>query len=84
MFAVGFANQENVISSVFGHVLSISFGLLTTTCDVRKGFSGGPVFTNKGKLLGLTIGKLSVGTVNFVLPSIEFVETIKTFIHTNG
>lgn len=65
-------------------MLSISFGLLTTTCDVRKGFSGGPVFTIEGILLGLTIGKLSVGTISFVLPSTEFVETIKTYIHTNG
>ncbi|XP_025411809.1 peroxisomal leader peptide-processing protease-like isoform X2 [Sipha flava] len=83
VFAVGYACKENVTSTIFGRVLSISLGLLTTTCNVCKGFSGGPVFTNEGKLLGLTIGKLSVGTVNFVLPSAEFVETIKTYIHTN-
>lgn len=69
----------------FGYVHKLSFSILTTTCNVYKGFSGGPVFAaSDGKLLGLTIGKLSVGTVNFVLPSIEFVEIIKKYIHNNG
>lgn len=82
---MGYGLRENVPSIVFGYVHRLSFSILITTCNVRIGFSGGPVFsTSDGKLLGLTIGKLSVGTVNFVLPSIEFVETIKKYIHTNG
>lgn len=61
-----------------------SFSILTTTCNVCSGFSGGPVFTNDENLLGLTIGKLSVGTMNFVLPSSEFMNTIEKYIQTNS
>jgi len=55
-----------------------------TTCNVRAGFSGGPVFSIDKKLLGLTIGKLNIGTFHYVLPSTEFVETINKYIITNS
>lgn len=84
VFAVGYAFGENVPTTVFGHVHMVSFSIMTTTCDVRSGFSGGPVYTNNKDLLGLTVGKLSVGTVNFVLPSSEFLDTIEKYILTNS
>lgn len=84
VFAVGYACKEKNYSIVCGHVQKISLAILTTTCNVRAGFSGGPVFTIDGKLLGLTIGKLSVGSVNFVLPSTEFEQPIKMYAHSKG
>lgn len=84
VFAVGYALRENGPAAVFGHVHVMSYSILTTTCDVRTGFSGGPVFTGGRDLLGLTVGKLSVGTLNFVLPTSEFVNTIEKYIRTNG
>lgn len=83
VFVVGYAFEENEPSTVFGHVHTISFSIMTTTCDIHTGFSGGPVFMGD-KLLGLTIGKLSVGSIHFVLPSIEFVDIIKKYMYTNG
>lgn len=58
--------------------------ILTTTCNICTGFSGGPLFTTDRQLLGLTIGKLSMDTVHFVLPSTEFMEIINLYIHTYG
>jgi hypothetical protein len=84
MFSVGFPCQEYVPSTVFGHMYRMIHNILTTTCNVREGFSGGPVFSIDRKLLGLTVGKLNVGTIHFVLPSTEFVETINKYIITNG
>lgn len=84
VLAVGYACKEKKLSTVFGSVQKISFAILTTTCNVQAGFSGGPVFTIYGKLLGLTIGKLNVGLMNFVLPSVEFDQTIKIYAHSKG
>ncbi|KAE9542995.1 hypothetical protein AGLY_002906 [Aphis glycines] len=84
MFSVGFPCREYVSSTVFGHMHRMIHGILTTTCNVREGFSGGPVFSVDRQLLGLTVGKLNVGTVHFVLPSTEFVETINKYIITNN
>ncbi|XP_008185200.1 peroxisomal leader peptide-processing protease isoform X1 [Acyrthosiphon pisum] len=84
MFSVGFACREYVPSTVFGHMHRMIYSILTTTCNVRAGFSGGPVFSIDRKLLGLTVGKLNMGTFHFVLPSIEFVETINKYIITNN
>ncbi|KAF0766541.1 peroxisomal leader peptide-processing protease-like [Aphis craccivora] len=84
MFSVGFPCREYVPSTVFGHMHRMIHGILTTTCNVREGFSGGPVFSVNRQLLGLTIGKLNVGTIHFVLPSTEFVETINKYIITNN
>lgn len=84
VFAVGYALGENILSTAVGYILKVSSSVLTTTCNVHIGFSGGPVFTSNGKLLGLTVGKLNVGTVNFVLPSTVFLETLNKFIQSNG
>uniref|UniRef100_A0A2S2NPN0 Peroxisomal leader peptide-processing protease n=1 Tax=Schizaphis graminum TaxID=13262 RepID=A0A2S2NPN0_SCHGA len=84
MFSVGFPCREYVPSTVFGHMYRMIHNILTTTCNVREGFSGGPVFSIDRKLLGLTVGKLNVGTIHFVLPSIEFVKTINKYIITNN
>lgn len=84
MFSVGFACREYVPSTVFGHMHKMINSILTTTCDVRAGFSGGPVFSIDRKLLGLTVGKLNLGTIHFVLPSTEFMETINKYIITNN
>jgi len=84
VFAAGYAYGEHVPSTVSGNVLVTSFSVLMTTCDVCIGYSGGPVFaTNSGQLLGLTVGKSSVGTVNFALPSTEFVKTIYEYYQTD-
>jgi len=85
MFSVGFSCREYVPSTVFGHMHKMILqSMLMTTCNVRAGFSGGPVFSIDSKLLGLTIGKLNMGTFHFVLPSTEFVETINKYINTNS
>jgi len=84
MFSVGFPCREYVPSTVFGHMHRMISSILTTTCNVRAGFSGGPVFSINRKLLGLTVGKLNMGTIHFVLPSTEFVETINKYIITNS
>lgn len=84
MFAVGYTCVNNVPAVVFGRIQRTSFTTITTNCNVRIGFSGGPVFTSDGQLVGLTTGKLSLGTVHFVLPSTEFIEPIKKYIVTNG
>lgn len=84
MFSVGFSCREYVPSTVFGHVHKMIYSILMTTCNVRAGFSGGPVFSIDKKLLGLTIGKLNIGTFHYVLPSTEFVETINKYIITNS
>lgn len=84
VFAIGYGCKENIPSTVFGYVVKVPVSMLMTTCNVRLGFSGGPVFSSDRKLLGLTIGKLSVGNVNFVLPSAEFMDTIKYYILING
>jgi len=85
VITVGYASGDRVPSTVSGCVRSMTFNVLTTACNVRTGFSGGPVFAaSDGRLLGLTVAKLSVGAVNFVLPSIEFVKTINEFNQTNG
>lgn len=81
---MGFAYKQYTFSTTFGYVQMMKFTMLTTTCDVCPGFSGGPVFTSDRQLLGLTIGKLSLGTVHFVLPSTEFMKTINSFIQSNG
>lgn len=62
----------------------MSLTLLTTTCNICAGFSGGPLLTTDRQLLGLTIGKLNNDNVHFVLPSTEFMEIIFLYIHTNG
>ncbi|XP_025198768.1 uncharacterized protein LOC112597064 isoform X3 [Melanaphis sacchari] len=84
MFSVGFPCREYVPSTSFGHMHRMIHSMLTTTCNVREGFSGGPVFSMDRKLLGLTVGRLNVGTIHFVLPSTEFVETINKYILTNN
>lgn len=85
VFAVGYAQGKHVPSTVSGNVLMISLSVFTTTCDVRTGFSGGPVFAvNTGQLLGITFGKSSVGTVNFALPSTEFVKIINEYNQSDG
>jgi len=84
MFSVGFGCREYTPSTVFGHMHRIIHTILTTTCNVRAGFSGGPVFSIDRKLLGLTVGKLNMGTFHFVLLSTEFVETINKYIITNS
>ncbi|KAL4084444.1 hypothetical protein QTP88_028262 [Uroleucon formosanum] len=81
---VGFSCREYMPSTVFGHMHRMIYSILMTTCNVRAGFSGGPVFSIDRKLLGLTIGKLNIGTFHYVLPSTEFVETIKKYIITNN
>ncbi|VVC42212.1 Peptidase S1, PA clan [Cinara cedri] len=83
VFAVGYACEENVPAIVFGNVQKSTLNTITTSCNVRTGFSGGPVFTSDGQMLGLTIGKLSLGIVHFVLPSTKFISTIKKHILTN-
>lgn len=82
--AVGYGLGEYDVSTIHGYVLGTSFGLLTTTCNVPVGFSGGPVFTDDGRLLGLTVAKLSVRSVHFALPFPEIKETIQKYISTNG
>jgi len=84
MFSVGFGCREYTPSTVFGHMHRMIHSILTTTCNVRAGFSGGPVFSIDRKLLGLTVGKLNMGTFHFVLLSTEFVETINKYIITNS
>lgn len=82
--AVGYGVGEYDISTVHGYVLGTSFGLLTTTCNVLVGFSGGPVFTDNGRLLGMTVAKLNGHSVHFALPFLEIKETIQKYISTNG
>lgn len=84
MFAVGYVCGDNAAATVFGCIQSALFGTITTSCNVCTGFSGGPVFTSNNRLLGLTVGKLSVGTVHFVLPTTEFIGNIKKYIVTKG
>ncbi|KAL5242321.1 hypothetical protein ACI65C_009731 [Semiaphis heraclei] len=84
IFSVGYPCREYVPSTVFGHMHKMLYSILTTTCNVRAGFSGGPVFSIDRKLLGLTIGKLNMGSIHFVLPSSVFVETINKYIITNN
>jgi len=72
-------------SAVSGYVREIGFDVLTTTCVVGLGFSGGPVFAaDNGHLLGLIVGQLNLGAVNFVLPAVTFVKTIDKYVQTNG
>lgn len=84
MFAVGFPCREYAPATVFGHMQRVVYSILMTSCNVHRGFSGGPVFSIDRKLLGLTIGKLNTGTIHFVLPSTEFMETINKYIITNS
>lgn len=84
MLAVGYASAEKIPSTVFGQINRIPFSMITTTCNVHLGFSGGPVFSSNRRLLGLIVGKLSVGSINFVLPVTEFMETVKNYISKNG
>jgi len=84
MISVGYSCREYVPSTVFGHMHKKLYSMLTTTCNIRAGFSGGPVFSIDRKLLGLTVGKLNIGTIHFVLPSTVFMETINKYIITNS
>ncbi|XP_060869680.1 peroxisomal leader peptide-processing protease isoform X2 [Metopolophium dirhodum] len=84
LFLVGYACREYAPSTNFGHMHGMMHSILTTTCHVHAGFSGGPVFSIDRKLLGLTVGKLNIGTFHFVLLSTEFMKTINKYIITNN
>lgn len=84
VMAAGYACKDNLVSTVFGFMLEVSLGVLMTNCKIRAGFSGGPIFSTEGQLLGLTIGMLSSGSVNFGLSFTEFGNIIKDFIKNNG
>lgn len=84
MICAGYAFKTFELSTVFGCVYEMSYGILTTTCKVHLGYSGGPVLTSDKQLLGLIIGQLKEGSANIVLPSTKFMKIIQKYIHTNG
>ncbi|XP_050525995.1 peroxisomal leader peptide-processing protease-like isoform X2 [Daktulosphaira vitifoliae] len=81
VFIVGYHSLEYEPSISVGRVYRIPFkSLLVTTCNVYPGFSGSPVFTKDNKLIGLLIGKLSIGSLSFVLTAAVFDQIINNYI----
>lgn len=83
MVAIGYDLAKYSVSTAHGSVFKVSNSQLLTTCRVRKGFSGGPVFADDLRLLGLTVGMMK-GFMHVSLLSSAFMGTIKNYIRTNG
>jgi serine protease Do len=51
---------------------------IQTTAAINRGTSGGPMFNDKGKVIGIVVSKVNIENVGFAIPSDVVVTFLKS------
>lgn len=86
------ARTDNFLPSIFdGRVTKITKGVLFTDASIQSGQSGGPIFTQDGRLVGICISnskdddnQLIYPNINMCVPVYDILPILLQYSKTNG